>query len=337
MFRHRTAASAAFAGTVPLLLAGATALTALGAGPAYAHGAPTDPLSRAAACGPDGGAAASSDACRAAVAANDGRAFDDWDNLRLAGVDGRDRESIPDGRLCSGGLDAFKGLDVTRADWPATTLRAGAAFTMTYRSTIPHEGSFSLYLTRQGYAPGTALTWDDLAPEPFATARDPQLEGGAYRISGTLPTDRTGRHVLYTIWRNTSTPDTYYSCSDVVFPGEAADEDGQAGAVTPEQPPSFAPRPVTTLPTHQHTPAPSPTGLSPTAPSATPSPVETTARAAAGVPVASEPPADDTASAARAADTVPVGSPSEIVPMAAGGAAILAGIGVFLLRKRRVR
>jgi chitin-binding protein len=47
---------------------------------------------------------------------------------------------------------------------------------------------------------------------------DPALTDGAYRIRATLPSDRTGRHVLYTVWQNSSTPDTYYSCSDVVFP-----------------------------------------------------------------------------------------------------------------------
>jgi chitin-binding protein len=43
------------------------------------------------------------------------------------------------------------------------------------------------------------------------------MRDGSYRMSGKLPADRTGRHVLYTIWQTTSTPDTYYSCSDLVL------------------------------------------------------------------------------------------------------------------------
>ncbi|MFJ6571063.1 lytic polysaccharide monooxygenase [Streptomyces sp. NPDC091292] len=225
MTAHRTAAVVALAGAVPLLCV-------LGAaGPAAAHGAPTDPVSRTVACSPEGGAAARSAACRAAVAAG-GSAFTDWDNLRIADVRGQDRRAVPDGKLCSGGLDAFRGLDLARADWPSTRLTPGAALTLTYRSTIAHTGTFELYLTRNGYTPTRPLTWSDLSPKPFATAVDPPLVNGAYRIRATLPADRSGRQVLYTVWRNSSTPDTYYSCSDVVF--ATASASGSGSRATPD-------------------------------------------------------------------------------------------------------
>jgi len=223
MTAHRFA-SAALVGVVPLLI------VALGAGPVQAHGAPTDPVGRVVACGPEGEQWARSAACGAAVAANGGQGFDDWDNLRVAGVGGRDREVVPDGRLCSAGIDAYKGLDIARADWPATRLRAGTGFTLTYRSTIAHRGTFTVYLTKQGYDPAAPLRWADLDPEPFMAATDPELEDGSYRITGRLPAGRTGRHVLYTVWRNTDTPDTYYSCSDVDF---SASGSAEAPAVEP--------------------------------------------------------------------------------------------------------
>ncbi|MEU7383348.1 lytic polysaccharide monooxygenase [Streptomyces sp. NPDC042207] len=191
-------------------------LTLWAAGPARAHGAPTDPVSRVYACSPDGGWAGTA-ACRAAVAANGGAPFAAWDNLRVANVGGRDRQVVPDGRLCSGGLPAYKGLDLARTDWPSTRLAPGARLTMSYASTIAHEGTFRLYLTRPGYDPTKPLTWSDLPERPFAEVKDAPLTGGAYRIGATLPADRTGRHVLFTVWQNSSTPDTYYSCSDVVF------------------------------------------------------------------------------------------------------------------------
>ena len=97
MTAHRTAALAA-AAVGPLLLNLWTA------GPALAHGAPTDPVSRVYGCSPEG-ARAGSAACKAAVAAN-GASFAAWDNLRVANVNGRDRQTIPDGKLCSGGLSA---------------------------------------------------------------------------------------------------------------------------------------------------------------------------------------------------------------------------------------
>jgi chitin-binding protein len=108
----------------------------------------------------------------------------------------------------------------------------GAAFTLKYSSTIPHTGTFKLFLTKQGYSPTRALKWSDLPEKPFATATDPALVDGAYRISAKLPSDRTGRQMLFTIWQNSSTPDTYYSCSDVVFSGgsTASKPTGAAGA-----------------------------------------------------------------------------------------------------------
>ncbi|MFJ3715559.1 lytic polysaccharide monooxygenase [Streptomyces sp. NPDC090057] len=215
------------------------------AGTAMAHGAPTDPVSRVYACSPEGGAANRSAACRAAISAN-GAPFTAWDNLRVAGVAGRDRQVIPDGRLCSGNLPAYRGLDLPRADWPATRLSPGGRLTMTYASTIAHTGTFRLYLTRPGYDPAKPLTWSDLPTRPFAEIKDPPLTNGAYHLRATLPGDRTGRQMLYTIWQNTSTPDTYYSCSDVVFPekaGAAASTPGAAGAAKAPA----SPRPARTL------------------------------------------------------------------------------------------
>ncbi|MDX3117910.1 MULTISPECIES: lytic polysaccharide monooxygenase [Streptomyces] len=205
---HRTAAFAATA-VGPLLLG------LWAAGPAQAHGAPTDPVSRVYACSPEG-AAVRTAACRAAVDAN-GSTFAAWDNLRVANVNGRDRQTVPDGHLCSGGLDAYKGLDLARTDWPSTRLSPGGTLRMTYASTIAHTGTFKLYLSKPGYDSSKPLTWSDLPERPFAEVKDPELKNGAYRFTAKLPSDRTGRQMLYTVWQNSSTPDTYYSCSDVVF------------------------------------------------------------------------------------------------------------------------
>jgi predicted carbohydrate-binding protein with CBM5 and CBM33 domain len=225
-----------------LLLAGVAMSPLLVAGPAHAHGAPVDPVSRVYGCSPDGGDAARSAACRAAVAAN-GASFAAWDNLRVANVNGRDRQVVPDGRLCSGGLAAYQGLDLARGDWPATRLAPGATLTMRYVSTIPHSGTFKLYLTKPGYDPAKPLTWSELAERPFAEVKDPALTDGAYRITAKLPSDRTGRHVLYTIWQNSSTPDTYYSCSDVVFPAAKtpAKKAGTPAAVSASPPGTAGP------------------------------------------------------------------------------------------------
>ncbi|WP_030548262.1 lytic polysaccharide monooxygenase [Streptomyces albus] len=213
MTAHRTAVPAVLAGAVVLLLTGPAAA------PAAAHGAPTGPLSRAAACGPEGGPYARSAACRAAVAANKGQPLGAWDNLRRADTGGRERERrvIPDGRLCSAGLDAHRGLDIPRTDWPVTELAAGSRLTLGYEGTIPHPGTFDLYLTRPAYDPSKPLTWSDLDTKPFASVTGPELRDGSYRVRGRLPAGRTGRHLLYTVWRTTDSSDTYYSCSDLLL------------------------------------------------------------------------------------------------------------------------
>ena len=60
-------------------------------GTARAHGSPTTPISRTAACA-DGGAETGSAACRAARKANSGSG--NFDNLRIADVGGRDRQVV---------------------------------------------------------------------------------------------------------------------------------------------------------------------------------------------------------------------------------------------------
>ncbi|MEV4347030.1 lytic polysaccharide monooxygenase [Actinoplanes sp. NPDC049596] len=199
-------------------LAAALAGAAAPAAPANAHGAPTTPISRTAACA-KGGEDTGDAACRAAKKANGG-AFGSFDNLRIADVGGRDREVVPDGELCGGGLDAFKGLDLPRDDYPATKVTAGESLSVRYRATIPHAGQFRLFLTKAGYDPAAKLTWDDLGRKPLATVTDPPLTDGAYAMKVKLP-QRTGRHILYVVWETSSTPDTYYSCSDLVFPTAA--------------------------------------------------------------------------------------------------------------------
>lgn len=208
--------------------------------PASAHGAPTSPMSRGAACGPEGGRAGTP-ACRAAIAA--GAAVREWDNIRVAQVDGRDRERIPDGELCSGGLSAYRGLDLPRADWPATTLTAGARHTFRYRTTIPHKGTFRFYVTTGSYAPDRRLSWADVETKPFLAVTDPPIRDGAYEMPGRLPTGRTGRHIIYVIWQNSNTQDTYYSCSDVVL--RAASGGSGARATRPAAPAASAAAPRT--------------------------------------------------------------------------------------------
>lgn len=233
-----------------------TLLMMVSAVPAHAHGAPTDPASRAFLCSP-GQATASSSPCRNAIRA--GLPSTEWDNIRLPNVAGRDTARVPDGKLCSAGIAKYAGLDLPSAEWPATKLK-GTAFT--YRATIPHQGSFRFYVTRDGYSPSRALRWADL--EQFLSVPTPPLVNGSYEFKVLLP-PRTGRHLIYTVWQNTDTPDTYYSCTDVEIPA-AAPVAAPAPAPAPVPAPQAKPVPTTTT-------APATTSNSAAPKSSTPRPV----------------------------------------------------------------
>jgi predicted carbohydrate-binding protein with CBM5 and CBM33 domain len=233
--------------TFAALAAGSlAAAAALSPAPALAHGAPTTPISRTAACA-GGGEEPDAAACQAARKKHGGT-LGSFDNLRIANVQD-DKQTVPDGKLCSGGLPAYEGLDLARTDWPSTKVTAGSTLKVKYAGTIPHQGSFRLYLTRQGYDPSEPLAWGDLTSSPVATFKDPTFSGGSYRMSVQIPKDRSGRHVLYVVWETSSTPDTYYSCSDLVVKAKAAPVVAKttrpAVSPKPSRSRSAAPKPAT--------------------------------------------------------------------------------------------
>ncbi|MFJ9819762.1 lytic polysaccharide monooxygenase [Streptomyces sp. NPDC101151] len=223
---RRKAAAVAVLGLSPL------ALTALAAGPASAHGSMGDPVSRVSQCYAEGPESPKSAACKAAVAAGGTQALYDWNGIRIGDAAGRHQELIPDGKLCSAGNEEFKGLDLARADWPATSVRSGS-YTFKYRVTAPHKGTFKVYLTKPGHDPAKAPAWSDLdLAHPVATATDPVAAGGFYTFSGTLP-ERTGKQLLYAVWQRSDSPEAFYACSDVDFGGGSGEGGGPAGGTTP--------------------------------------------------------------------------------------------------------
>ncbi|MFF5160470.1 lytic polysaccharide monooxygenase [Streptomyces sp. NPDC000348] len=206
----RRKAAVAVVGLVPL------ALTGLSAAPASAHGSMGDPVSRVSQCYAEGPESPTSAACKAAVAAGGTQALYDWNGIRIGDAGGRHRELIPDGELCSAGGEEFKGLDLARADWPATSVSSGS-HTFRYRVTAPHKGTFTVYITKPGYDPSQPLAWDDLdLANPVATSTDPAAAGGFYTFAGTLP-ERSGKQLLYAVWQRSDSPEAFYSCSDVAF------------------------------------------------------------------------------------------------------------------------
>lgn len=244
---RRKAATVAALGLAPL------ALTGLAAAPAAAHGSMTDPVSRVSACYAEGPESPDSAACKAAVAAGGVQAFYDWNAVNIANAAGNHQALIPDGKLCSAGNDKYKGLDLPRADWPSSKLSPGK-HTFRYKGTAPHKGSFELYVTKDGYDPSKPLKWSDLEAKPFVSVTDPKMSAGDYVFDGTLP-KKSGRHLVYSVWQRSDSPEAFYTCSDVVFgkdTGGAGTGTGTGtgtGAGTGRGSGGAAPAPVASAPT----------------------------------------------------------------------------------------
>ncbi|MGC1211454.1 MAG: lytic polysaccharide monooxygenase [Micromonospora sp.] len=248
MAGRRRALAAVAIGGIPILASMALISQA------GAHGSMQSPVSRTYACFLEGPESPDSDACRAAVATGGTQALYDWNEVNIADAAGRHRQLIPDGHLCSANRDKYRGFDLARPDWPATALLSGGTWTFAYRATAPHRGTFELYVTRDGYDPTRPLRWADL--ELFHTATDPGLSDGAYRMTARLP-QRTGRHLVYSIWQRSDSPEAFYTCSDVTFGDTDPTTAPPTTSPSPSTPPTTAP-PTTTPP-----PSTSPTAGAP--------------------------------------------------------------------------
>ncbi|GLU48422.1 lytic polysaccharide monooxygenase [Nocardiopsis ansamitocini] len=221
--RSRIAALAAAVG----LAAGA--LVALPAPPAEAHGGLTLPATRTYACYLDGIAGGlggnvdpTNPVCRDALNEGGNYAFYNWFGNLISNAGGRHREIIPDGKLC-GPTASFDSFNAVSEHWPTTTLQSGADITFQYNAWAPHPGTWYQYITKDNWNPNTPLAWDDLEPVPFDQVTDPPLrqggpEGAEYYWDAELPV-KSGRHIIYSIWQRSDSPEAFYNCSDVVFEG----------------------------------------------------------------------------------------------------------------------
>jgi predicted carbohydrate-binding protein with CBM5 and CBM33 domain len=247
-----------------LLLAAGLGAIVLPAG-ASAHGAMMAPGSRTFLCYKDGRTSTGeikpvNPACAAAVAQSGVTPLYNWFAVLRSDGGGRTAGFIPDGQLCSGGTGGpydFTGFNLARDDWPVTHLTSGAAMEFDYNDWAKHPGTFSLYITRDSWSPTRAPTWSDLEPVPFSQVVDPPALGGPgtedghYWWNGTLPSGKTGRHLIYSVWARSDSQETFYGCSDVVFDGGHGEVTGVGGGGTtppPTTPPPSTPPPSTPPP-----------------------------------------------------------------------------------------
>jgi chitin-binding protein len=241
------------------------------AAPAQAHGAAMVPGSRTYLCwkdglqGSNGAMQPKNPACAAAVAQSGPNSLYNWFALLRSDGGGRMSGFIPDGKLCSAAATVydFAGFDLARNDWPVTHLTAGRQIQVNYSNWAAHPGTFSLYITKDGFNPTTPLKWSDLESTPFDRVTNPPAIGnpgtndGHYYWNATLP-NKSGRHIIYSVWSRSDSQETFYGCSDVVFDGGNGEVTGvgTTGTASPTPSRTYSSTPS---PTASRTPSISPT------------------------------------------------------------------------------
>jgi predicted carbohydrate-binding protein with CBM5 and CBM33 domain len=182
-------------------------------------------------------------ACAAAIAKSGSTSLYNWFAVLRSDGAGRVSGFLPDGSLCSGGTGGpydFTGYNLARNDWPVTHLTSGSTVEIDYNDWAKHPGTFSLYITKDGYDPTKPLAWSDLDPTPFSQSTNPPANGGPgsdtghYYWTAKLPSGKTGNHLIYSVWSRSDSTETFYGCSDVVFDGGNGQVTGVgSGTVTP--------------------------------------------------------------------------------------------------------
>jgi chitin-binding protein len=190
--------------TTLLAAAGLSVATVLTAGgSATSHGYTDAPISR-------------QKLCNAGTVTNCGAI--QWEPQSVEGPKGFPAGGPANGQLCSGGNSRFAQLDDQRGGaWPATSLTGGQGYSFTWRFTAPHRTSkFHYYITKTGWNQSQPLTRSALESQPFMTV---QYNGAqpAYTTvhQGTVPTQKTGRHMILAVWDVYDTANAFYACSDV--------------------------------------------------------------------------------------------------------------------------
>ncbi|WP_093802611.1 lytic polysaccharide monooxygenase [Streptomyces sp. Wb2n-11] len=194
-------------------------------------------------------------ACDAAVTQSGDNSLYNWFSVLRSDGGGRTEGFIADGKLCSGGNPVYSGFDLPRGDWPLTHLTSGGRLDFSYNAWAAHPGWFHLYVTKDGYDPSRPLRWDDLEDQPFLTVDHPKVTGqvgtleGQDKWTGALPANKTGKHVIYSVWQRSDSQETFYGCSDVVFDGGNGEVTGvgdTGGTPGPGPTPTPTPPPVGT-------------------------------------------------------------------------------------------
>lgn len=130
-----------------------------------------------------------------------------------------------DDKIASGGLAEFSELNAqTPERWEKVALQVGRNDFTWYLTAGHMTQDWRYYMTKQGWNSNRELRRDSFDLEPFCT-----INGGFAPISDTyvkhscaIPPDRSGYHVILSVWTIADTDNAFY---------QVIDADIQAGAV----------------------------------------------------------------------------------------------------------
>ncbi|MFJ8859574.1 lytic polysaccharide monooxygenase [Streptomyces sp. NPDC102451] len=143
-----------------------------------------------------------------------------WEPQSVEGPKGFPAAGPADGAICSGGNSSFSQLDDPRGgNWPATQVTAGQGYSFRWQFTARHSTSdFRYYITKDGWDSTKPLTRAALESQPFMTVPyGNQQPPATLTHQGTIPTQKTGKHIILAVWNVADTSNAFYACSDVKF------------------------------------------------------------------------------------------------------------------------
>ncbi|MFI5616857.1 lytic polysaccharide monooxygenase [Streptomyces sp. NPDC051567] len=193
------------AGAAALGVGVVAGLTLLSAPAASSHGYTDSPISR-------------QKLCANKTVSNCGQI--QWEPQSAEGTKGFPAAGPADGKICAGGNAPFAELDDPRGGaWPATQVTAGQSYGFRWQFTANHSATdFKYYVTKDGWDSTKPLTRASLDPQPFLTVNYNGARPDMTTVhQGTMPRNKTGRHLILAVWQVNDTPMAFYSCSDVKF------------------------------------------------------------------------------------------------------------------------
>ncbi|MGY0024251.1 lytic polysaccharide monooxygenase auxiliary activity family 9 protein [Streptomyces sp. cg35] len=193
-----------YAALLGLTTAGAFALSA---GGASGHGYTDLPISR-------------QKLCANGTVANCGNI--QWEPQSVEGPKGFPAAGPADGQICSANHGEFGQLNAPKqpngSAWPTTKVTGGQSYTFRWQFTARHSTTdFRYYVTKNGWDDSKALTRSALDTTPFLTVPYSGQPPATLSHSGTLPSGKSGHHVILAVWTIADTANAFYACSDVTF------------------------------------------------------------------------------------------------------------------------